>query len=93
MPYGTASPETIMRLREEGLEDAYLVEPHNDTVTIDIIVYGALDESFEIKTGYEKQVVDALALMLKGNPEITDWEVVAVTDDGDILAKRGVHRF
>lgn len=77
MSYGTASTETTMRLREVGLEDAYLVEPHNETVTIDIVIYGALDESFEIKAGYEEQVVDALVPMLKGNPEITDWELVA----------------
>lgn len=88
MPYGTMSNETTIRLRESGLEDAYRIEPHNDTVTIDIVCFGALDESFEIKAGYEKQVVDALVPMFEGNGEIDDWEIAAYIPEQDTLYVR-----
>lgn len=50
MPYGIMSTETTVHLRAVGLEDAWNVENH-DTVTIDVVCNGALDESFDIQAG------------------------------------------
>lgn len=90
MPYGTASPETIIILRENGLEDAIQIEyveskddygsfePSEPTYSVDVIVFGALDESFDIKQGYETLVVDAIATRLEGISDLEgEWEVHA----------------
>lgn len=90
MPYGVMSTETQMRLRETGLEDAWNLEGY-DTVTIDIVCSGALDESFEIQAGYEKPVVNVLAEMLNGNSDLDEWEVVAYIPEGDTLYSATSH--
>lgn len=97
MTYGTASSETMTVLREHGLEMVTYVDyeddpddpgasrPTNAAARIDVTVFGALDESFEITDMFHHtQVVDLIAERLKLNSELDDWCVEAYHPNPDL---------
>lgn len=54
MPYGDASDETAMILRQVGYESAlWITEDSPAAYRVDIVCYGALDESFDINDSWD----------------------------------------
>lgn len=90
MSYGIISDETAMWLREDGFDMAWNVENHTPiTVNVDIVVEGALDESFAINDMYHHEdIVQCIANHLRGNSQIQDWEVHAYIPEQETLSTR-----
>jgi hypothetical protein len=98
MPYGDIHPETATWLREAGYDMAWQIpdddpDPElNSYKHIDIVIGGALDESFPINDTYDhNDIVEVIANHLKLNPDLDDWEVSCYYPEGDTLIERSQH--
>jgi hypothetical protein len=62
MPYGIASADSVAILTAAGLREAVAHEQRDgaDVFEVDIVIGGALDESFVVDPAYGSEVVDAL---------------------------------
>jgi hypothetical protein len=91
MPYGTIGDETRayveMRAAQSNVSDRIDLESDaDDAYTLDIIYYGALDESFSIGREYAVNVVDWIGEMLTSQEELGAldtcfWEVSITEQD------------
>lgn len=75
MPYGTMSNETHVALQSQGFEPVQLNDGPGST-RVDVVVGGALDESFNINDSYlPADIAEAVATPLRNNSELDDWSV------------------
>lgn len=92
MPYGTISDETRkyveMRAAQSNVLDRIDLESDApDAYTLDIIYWGALDESFSVGCAYAVNVADWVAELLQsqtdsGILETSFWEVYVTQETG-----------
>lgn len=87
MTYGTASAETMIALRGQGLESVTMIDSDSDIAArIDVVVYGALDESFDVTDIFHHEsVVDAIADTLEARESLEgEWQVDAYHPNPDL---------
>lgn len=79
MPYGIASPETLSVLGQGHMLKALDLPDSEDRnlLHVDVVIDGALDESFEVLELWAVNVVDLIADYLRESYNGIEWQVVA----------------
>lgn len=87
MSYGIAGKETRAVIASQVEHVAFEEGPYR----LDVIVDGALDESFDFAAMDSAEVADAMADHLRATLGVLDWQVDVYESDGeppDLLYKR-----
>lgn len=90
MTYGIASEATKLDLGDL----AQYVEVDDDTIKVDIVFGGALDETFNVDRDHAHEVVARLGVMFESSAEQAamipgeSWEIVAYDLWGETVARR-----